>query len=119
MADIVEFSRREIERLTQKLHAKATGLDRRERELLLAIFSAASAHVAPHKPAQAHGLEEPSLADLKDQLLNAFIPGGDDKFIIVCRIGVNPFPPPPPPPQPSPSPPPPLSPSPPPPPDEP
>lgn len=90
----IEFRRSEIESLAEKLSQDNPQLDDRDRGLLLAIFSAASANVIPR--GQVEGLEasELTLLELKGQFTNAFIPGEDNEFIIVCRIGVPPPPPP-------------------------
>ena len=91
----IEFRRSEIESLAEKLSQDNPQLDDRDRRLFLAIFSAAS-------QAESLAASEPTLLELKSQLTNAFIPGEDNEFIIVCRIGVPPtWPPPPPPPPPN------------------
>ena len=90
----LEFHRSEIESLAEKLSQDNPQLDDRDRGLLLAIFSAASANVTPRSQARIPAAAELTLAELKDQLIDAFIPGEDDEFIIVCRIGVPPWPPP-------------------------
>jgi hypothetical protein len=97
------FSREEIKGLVEKLSSSAFELSPRERALLLAIFSAASDHVTSVSPAEPSAYAEPTLSELKTQILNAFIPGEDNNFKIDFRIGI------PPPPAPSPSAPPPTS----------
>jgi hypothetical protein len=106
----LEFSRDEIEQLAQKLSSPESQLTGQEQMLLLAIFSAASAHVAPRQVAESRSFAEPPLAELKDQFVTAFIPGQDTQFEVTFRIGFPPMPPPrvggPPPPGPPESPPP-------------
>jgi hypothetical protein len=89
----LKFSRNEIEQLAQKLSSPESRLTRRERRLLLAIFSAASAHVTSrHRAESPSYAASPPLAELKDQIVTAFIPGQDDQFDIgIPRIGFPPI----------------------------
>jgi hypothetical protein len=87
MMENFEFSRQEIEDLAGQLDALGTQLTERERILLLAIFSAAGQHVAIHAPPKGSGDTEQTLADLKEQILNAFIPGYDIQEAHPYRIG--------------------------------
>ncbi len=84
-----QFTRREIEGLADKLDPIQSQLTERERELLLAIFSAARDGV---RPAPAGAPETAAAtADLREQLLNAFIPGGGTSFIIAdIKVGPGP-----------------------------
>jgi hypothetical protein len=84
----LEFSRAEVENLAQKLDSPQLQLSGKEKALLLAIFSAASSRVRPVEEAR------PTLDDLRDDLLNAFIP--DDAacdFIINAPTNISPNPP--------------------------
>jgi hypothetical protein len=87
MAEL-EFSRREVEDLAGKLDSQGSQLSRRERLLLLAIFSAASNEVR-RSGAETPGQTEATLANLREELVNAFIPGDDPHFIINA-IGIHP-----------------------------
>jgi hypothetical protein len=80
MAEL-EFSRGEVEDLAGKLDAPQSQLSRRERLLLLAIFSAASNKVRL-SGAESPGKTEATLASLREELVNAFIPGNAPDFII-------------------------------------
>lgn len=80
----LEFSRAEVENLAQKLDSPQLQLSEKEKALLLAIFSAASNRVRPADAAR------PTLADLRGELLNAFIP--DDsaaEFIINAPTNIS------------------------------
>jgi hypothetical protein len=88
-----EFDREEIEELARKLGSLAAQLSDRERELLLAIFSAARVHVSLHVPTDSSDPVELTLADLQEQILNAFIPGEGIDVHIDSRIGAMPAPP--------------------------
>jgi hypothetical protein len=85
--DDLEFSRQDIENLTQKL--STLELTEQERELLLAIFAAAADRARPSGPgeatlppassarageAEAATDEQETLADLQQQLLDAYTP---------------------------------------------
>lgn len=84
----LEFSRSEVENLAQKLDSPQLQLSEKERALLLAIFSAASNRVRPADAAR------PTLADLRDELLNAFIPEDSAaEFIINASTSISPNPP--------------------------
>jgi hypothetical protein len=89
----LQFSRREIEDLAQKLDSPQSQLSARERTLLLAIFSAARGAVqsspapGPGTPAEGPGSAQ-TLTNLREQLVNAFIPGGGTDFTMASpRIG--------------------------------
>jgi hypothetical protein len=84
----VPFSRQVIEELADKLDSLQSQLSDRERELLLAIFSAARDRV---RPDHAEVGTEVTQADLRGQLLNAFIPGAGTDFIIAdIKVGPGP-----------------------------
>lgn len=108
MADL-EFSREEIENLAQRLSNDVNPrLDERETTLLKAIFAAAADHATPvglGGGAVLPGFEirnqarEAALADLQQELLNAYIPGNEEGGMNTFKvIGIpigNPPPPPP------------------------
>jgi len=73
MAEL-EFTRREIEDLARKLASPESQLSERERALLLAIFSAAGRQARPRYP-EGSGRAELTLANLREELVKAFIPG--------------------------------------------
>jgi hypothetical protein len=84
------FSRSEIERLAEKLNTLAPQLSGRERELLLAIFSVASERVrlAARQDDHAGTGGEAGLNELRDQLINSFVPAVGDEFLFtLVRIG--------------------------------
>ena len=84
----LEFTRAEVENLAQKLDSPQLQLSAKEKALLLAIFSAASNRVRPADTAR------PTLADLRDELLNAFIPEDSaSEFIINAPTSIPPNPP--------------------------
>lgn len=84
----LEFSRAEVENLAQKLDSPQLELSGKEKALLLAIFSAASDRVRPADT------ERPTLADLRDDLLKAFIPEDTVcEFIINAPTNISPNPP--------------------------
>jgi hypothetical protein len=74
----LEFSREDVENLTRKLDSFKSQLSEREQIILLAIFSAASDRVRLSR-AEA-GDTGATLTDLREQLLNAFIPGHGTEF---------------------------------------
>lgn len=78
MAEL-EFTRGEIDDLARKLTSPQLQLSERERALLLAIFSAACRQVQPKYP---EGSGEPTLADLREELVKAFIPWDVSEFTI-------------------------------------
>lgn len=88
----LSFSRDDIQKLAKRLDSLRPALTDHERTLLLAIFTAASAHVSLSAGIQ--GSPEPTVRDLKRQIENSFIPGNDNNFniIIPARIGVWPGP---------------------------
>jgi len=95
------FSRQEIENLAEKLASLHAELSDCEWALLLAIFSAARDNVEVLAPAAGPAPSGPTLEDLREQIINAFIPGDDTIFSINIRIGhLKPPPPPPTPPTP-------------------
>ncbi len=73
MAEL-EFTRREIEDLARKLASPESQLSEQERALLLAIFSAAGRQARPRYP-EGSGRAELTLANLREELVKAFIPG--------------------------------------------
>ena len=75
----LEFSRAEIEALAGKLDSPQLQLSERERTLLRAIFGAASSQV---QRLGAAGERDATLANLREELLNSFIPGDATEFII-------------------------------------
>jgi hypothetical protein len=78
MSDL-QFSRAEIEGLALKLASPQAGLSEREKQLLLAIFAAARNQVwSSEDSGEAHI----TLTDLREQLLNAFIPDDGAEFVI-------------------------------------
>jgi hypothetical protein len=80
----MEFSRGHVENLAAKLELLSDQLDEHEQRLLLTIFEAARDNVSPRFREQQ---TEPTLANLQEQILNAFIPGEDNDFTIQFRIG--------------------------------
>jgi hypothetical protein len=96
-----EFSRQEGENLAQKLASFHAELSEREWALLLAVFSAARDNVEVVALAAGPGPTEPTLEDLREQIINAFIPGNDIVVSVNIRIGHLTPPPPPPPPTPT------------------
>jgi hypothetical protein len=80
MAEL-EFTRREIEDLAGKLASPQSQFSERERALLLAIFTAAGGQVRPRHP-EGSGRAEPTLANLREELVKAFIPGDAPEFTI-------------------------------------
>jgi hypothetical protein len=77
----LEFSRGDIEDLAQKLDSFRSQLSEREQKLLLAIFWAASDKVR-HSPADEPDTTEVTITDLREQLLNAFIPDHGTEFMM-------------------------------------
>ena len=82
MADL-HFRRHDVDELARKLDQ--ADLTAGERELLLAIFSAAALRTEAAEPGSGQtlaeaelrrqrGEREPTLADLREELINAFIP---------------------------------------------
>jgi len=80
----MEFSRREIEDLAQKLDSPQSQLSGRERALLIAIFWAAGNQVRRNDE-RGSGKTE-TLHSLREELLNAFIPGDAPEFTIHVPI---------------------------------
>lgn len=106
MADL-QFSQQEIADLAQKLTTIASDLSERETSLLVAIFAAAADRATPAGPdggatlpryeiriwpGEAGYEEGVNLLDLKQELLNAFIPGNDFNFFVTGKV-VGPPPP--------------------------
>ncbi len=100
MVDL-QFSQKEIEDLAQKLSNVKPPLTERESTLLLAIFAAAADRAKPsgpdggatlprfeirNQPPEAETEDQVSLTDLKQQLLNAYIPGNDFSGIVTAKI---------------------------------
>lgn len=75
MSDL-QFSRAEIEVLAQKLASPQAQLSDREKQLLLAIFAAARSQVRSSQAGDA----DITVTDLREQLLNAFIPDDGVEF---------------------------------------
>jgi hypothetical protein len=95
MARLV-FRRGEVEALAGKLDSLQHELSVDERALLIDIFEAAGDRVIR---IQARGSDhrEPTLPDLKDQLVKAFLPAEGNEFVLEfiersARIGGEPFP---------------------------
>jgi hypothetical protein len=86
MAEL-EFTRGEIDDLARKLTAPQLQLSERERALLLAIFSAACRQVQPKYP---EGSGESTLADLREDLVKAFIPWDASEFTMVRPDRITP-----------------------------
>jgi hypothetical protein len=84
----LEFRRQDIEDLAGKLDSSQLQLSDHERALLIAIFAAARDRVR-HNDAADPGKVEPTLGDLREQLLKAFIPGDAVDFILTMT-GINP-----------------------------
>jgi hypothetical protein len=95
------FRREDFDNLAQKLGNLE--LEPVERELLLAVFSAAG-NLVVGLPTEDPDDAEATIYELLEQIRDAFIPGGADESPIMFRIG-GPivWPPPPPPPTPPPS----------------
>jgi hypothetical protein len=86
----LEFSREQVEGLAARL--ASVKLSEHERALLLAIFHAARDHVSLPK---GEGREpEPTLVNLQEQLVNAFVPETERARMIMYRIGSSPIGPP-------------------------
>lgn len=84
MSDL-QFSRAEIEDLARKLGSLQAELSERERQLLVAIFAAARIEVRSISDDSGGA----AVADLRRQLLEAFIPySGDDFTISPHNIGL-------------------------------
>jgi hypothetical protein len=75
------FSRREVEALARKLDSLQHELSVDERALLVAVFAAAKERVIRIQP-KGPGESEPTSADLKEQLLRAFLPAEGDEFAL-------------------------------------
>jgi hypothetical protein len=86
----LEFTRRDVENLAEKLGSPQLGLSERERVLLLAIFSAASDRVR-RADVEGYGKVELTLADLREQLVRAFIPGDSTDYSLEV-LGIHPPP---------------------------
>jgi len=82
-----EFSRRELESLARKLTADKVGLSEPEKAMLLAIFRMAAEHVSPVLPPASADLDE-----LREQLVQSFLPDTGEKFMLFSHI--RPCPPP-------------------------
>lgn len=97
--DELEFSNEDIRKLADTLNR--IELSGPERKLLVAIFAAAANRATPvgpggkaklpgfefrDAPRQAEPSEEVTFGDLKEQLLNAFIPGQDFTFVVRGKI---------------------------------
>jgi hypothetical protein len=80
MADGV-FSRGEVDALAEKLDSLRHELSPDERLLLIDIFAAAKHSVMSVQP-PGPGEQEPTSADLKQQLVEAFLPHGVDHFVM-------------------------------------
>jgi hypothetical protein len=80
MAEL-EFTRGEIDDLVRKLTSPQLQLSERERALLLAIFSAACRQVRPGYP-EGSAAADPTLANLREDLVKAFIPWDAPEFTI-------------------------------------
>ncbi len=85
------FDRHEIESLARKLDSLRSQLSEDERRLLLAVFSSARVHVSLRAPTERSDNEEPTLAELEQQILNAFIPGHGFEMVSEIRIGGDPI----------------------------
>jgi hypothetical protein len=75
------FNRQDVEGLAAKLAAIDPRLEEKERNLLLTIFSVAAEQVSgvsqvPTKEASAVP------AELRDQLIDSFLPDGGDDFVL-------------------------------------
>jgi hypothetical protein len=90
---IFEFSRRDVEALARKLDSLQHELSAHERELLVRVFAAAKSRVVVIQTEGSDG-QEPTLADLKELILEAFLPTDGDElmFGLTDRIGGEPFP---------------------------
>jgi hypothetical protein len=101
MADL-EFTRKDIEDLTQKLATLSPVFSAQERALLLAIFAAAADRVQPRGPnrpatlpvASSSGQELASdysatLAHFQQQLLSAYIAGNSFDSITAAFVGMG------------------------------
>jgi len=82
------FSRGEVEALARKLDSLQHELSPDERALLVDIFSAARRSVIRIQPKGPPG-PEPTSADLKEQLVNAFLPADVDQFIMGYTSGIT------------------------------
>lgn len=79
----IRFSRQEIEALAARLAALT--LSTEEQQLLIAIFSAAREHVIEYPE------PEKELTDLRERLVDTFIPGASIEFTIFARVGPSPI----------------------------
>jgi hypothetical protein len=86
----LQFSRDEVEALAGKLDALQHVLLPDERALLVAIFSVARENVLP---VAKHPVEaEPTAADLRQQILDAFLPADGSTFVMIpARISGDPL----------------------------
>ena len=75
----LRFSRDEIRDLALKLAAPEAGLSERERLLLLFIFAAARNQTWSTEDS---GWADITITDLREQLLNVFIPDEGDEYTI-------------------------------------
>jgi hypothetical protein len=83
MTELV-FKKEDISALAAKLAASETRLTDQERELLLAIFSAAKQHVSDQKRVSKASSDP---AKFRDQLINSFVPDSGSRFLIKQRPG--------------------------------
>jgi hypothetical protein len=75
-----EFSRSEVEALASKLDSLQHELTAHEQALLVDVFALARSHVIPVQP-RGPGEPEPTSVDLKEQILEAFLPEEGTEFI--------------------------------------
>jgi hypothetical protein len=80
--DEIRFSRQQIERLAARLAALQLPPD--DQKLLIAIFSAARNQVSEYS------MDRSAYDDLRNQLVDAFIPGESTEFAIYPRVGPTP-----------------------------
>ncbi len=85
MAEL-RFSRSDIEGLVAKLSTLSSQLSDREQHLLLAILAVASEHAC--QPSSSGLPDDATLAELREQIVQSFVPGSDDEFHFeAARIG--------------------------------
>lgn len=78
MAELLRFSRSDIEDLVSRLRTFSSGLPEPEQRLLLAILSVAADHA--FQPAEIPA--GATLAELHEQIIRSFVPGSSKEFEI-------------------------------------
>jgi hypothetical protein len=88
--DAFKFSRDDVIALAAKLDSPQLRLKPEERALLIAVFAVARENVV--RVAIGPAQPEPTAADLKEQILSAFLPADGNEFVMFpARISGDPF----------------------------